>query len=86
MSFANAYGNEIRMPAKYVDLSAKEMEYDGQGWFGAISAVIIPVAGALITGVAAVTIAAAISNPIGLAAVGSLVVIGAVTGYCALPI
>ncbi|MDR0887598.1 MAG: hypothetical protein LBM39_00225 [Candidatus Methanoplasma sp.] len=50
MSFANAYGNEIRMPARYVDLSAEEMEYEG-GW--SLKGLVASVVSCVVTGVIA---------------------------------
>ena len=83
----NAY--EMKLPCKYTELSMEEMEYDGCGIFGAvfgaIAAVVAPIAGAIITGVTVAAIGAAICNPVGAAAVIALIVIGGVTGYYAFP-
>ena len=84
------YANyEISMPQKYVDLSENEMEYEGSGFwggvFGGIAGIVAPVAGAIVTGVTAAAIGAVLVTPVGAAAAISLIAIGGVTGYYALP-
>ena len=88
----NAYANaDLKMPAHYVDMSEKEMEYDGTGWFKNICNSVGNWASnhkkeiALAAGIGLCVVGLGV----GFAAAGSLALLGTaiassipITGYC----